>query len=333
MDSVSAEYIRGIERGIAVCEATMRKQPHEAMQRQIDHWKQTLDCLCTDDIDAHLTMTKRGLVPDRESHRVEIIVLKYKLPDIERQCMSHLIQYTNWPYKVTWYDTRNQPANFAKLWNRLIYESSCEYIVIMDSDAYVPPCWLEQMMECFQPDFICKNSVFVEESRNRAILAATIEENAEDIEVGADPVGVVVPVTKGSGAHAIQYKEWKDKSPCLVQDQVSGFFFLFRKDVLDDVGYFDERFYLYGQDSEWIDRVVESEWNIVMHRGVCVEHDVSASIKQARKTGEFDYEADGQMTRLIYDIIREEKKKGIYIPFQYGTPVESVADEALRAIL
>jgi hypothetical protein len=330
---VIAEYIKGIERGIAACEAKMLRQPHEAMQRQIDHWKQTLECLCNGGIDAQLNMTKRGLVSDRDAHRVEIIVLKYKLPNIERQCMSHLIQYTNWPYKVTWYDARNQPANFAKLWNRLIYESSCEYIVIMDSDAYVPPYWLEQMMACFQPDFICKKSVVVEKSRKQTILDKVIDENAADVDVYADPVGVVVPVTKGPGAHAIQYKEWKDKSPCLVQDQVSGFFFLFRRDVLDDVGYFDERFYLYGQDSEWIDRVVESKWNIVMHRGVCVEHDVSASIKQARKTGEFDYEADGQMTRLIYDIIREEKKQGIYTPFRYGTSVESVAEEALRIVL
>jgi hypothetical protein len=322
-------HIREIERGLADCEAKMLQHPHESIQRQIDHWKRILDCLCNGDIDAHLNVTKQGLLSDRESQRVEIIVLKYKLPNIERQCMSHLIQYTNWPYKVTWYDTRNQPANFSKLWNRLVYESSCDYILIMDSDAYVSPHWLERMMACFQPDFVCKKSFVVEQSQTQDISNTIIEENAEDINVYAAPVGVVVPVTRGSGAHAIQYKEWKDKTPCLVQDQVSGFFFLFRKELLEDVGYFDERFYLYGQDSEWIDRVVASDWNIVMCRNVCVEHDVSASIKQARKDGEFHYEADGQMTRAIYNIIREEKKKGIYVPFRYGEPIESIAEAAL----
>lgn len=250
----------------------------------------------------HLELVEEPLISDRDCQRVEIIVLKYKLPEVESKCADHLIKHTDWPYKLTFYDARNQRANFSKLWNRLAYESTCDYICIMDSDAFVSPHWLDRMMESFQSGFTCKYS-----SEDETLLTAD----------ETYPVGVVVPVTNQGGAHTRQGYEWEDKSPCFARFQVSGFCFLFRKDVLNDVGYFDERFYLHGQDSEWMDRVIESKWRIVMRRDVYVEHLTSASIQKARKDGEFSYETDILLTQRIYAIIREEKKKRKYEPPRY----------------
>jgi len=248
----------------------------------------------------HFELIEAPLRSDRECSRVDIIILKYKLPDVESRCMDNLIRHTDWPHKVTWYDARNQTANFSKLWNHLASESTCDYICVMDSDAYVSPNWLGKMMESFTEGFYCKESAVSTEY------------------VYPDPVGVVVPITKNGGGHPIQGKEYTDKTPFLVyEEQVSGFFFLFRKEILNDVGYFDERFYLFGQDSEWMDRVHASRWNIVVRPDVYVAHDVSASIKKARDENEFDYGIDGQVTQMVYDTIRNEKEQGVYKPPQY----------------
>ena len=266
----------------------------------------------------HLDLVETILLSDHECQRVDIIVLKYKLPEVESKCMDHLIQHTDWPHKVTWYDARNQTANFSKLWNRLAHESTCDYICIMDSDAFVSPHWLSRMMESFQPDFSCKLSDEFDE-------LITPDDNY--------PVGVVVPVTCKGGAHTRQGYEWEDKSPCFARFQVSGFCFLFRKDVLNDIGYFDERFYLHGQDSEWMDRVIMSKWRIVLRRDVYVDHLTSASIEKASKDSEFDYNTDILLTQRIYDIIRKEKKKGIYEPPRYNGLFETVVEELIKEVL
>ena len=263
----------------------------------------------------HLTLVEKPLVSDQECSRVDIIVLKYKLPEVESKCMNHLIAHTDWPYKVTWYDARNQTANFSKLWNRLAHESTCDYILIMDSDAFVSRDWLGRMMESFQPGFTCK-----------------LSSHDDDI-VLPDPVGVVVPITHKGGAHTRQGYEWDDKSPCLANFQVSGFFFLFRKEMLNDIGYFDERFYLHGQDSEWMDRVLASKWHIVMRRDVFVDHLVSVSIQKAREAKEFSYETDLLLTQRIYAIIREEKRRNVHEPPRYDNLFETVVEELLKEVL
>jgi GT2 family glycosyltransferase len=97
--------------------------------------------------------------------------------------------------------------------------------------------------------------------------------------------------------------------------QVSGFFFLFKKEMFDEIGGFDERFYLHGQDSEWIDRVLESDWDIIIRPDVFVDHWVSASITAAKEREEFSYDMDIFWTQATYDVIRDEKARGVYEPY------------------
>lgn len=284
----------GIEYRRRMSKVAPSEEARAEWNRQVENWEQELRDIKGGALHDHINLVEKPLLSNRESKRVDIIVLKYKLPEAEVKCMECLIRNTDWPHRVTWYDSRDQTANFSKLWNRLVRESTCEFILIMDSDAYVPEGWLSKMMECFEPGYRCRKAVDSEEL------------------VRAAPVGVVAPATNQGGASTIQGYDWGGKTPFLTDEQMSGFFFLFRKAVVEDIGYFDERFYLHGQDSEWMDRVIESDWNVVIRTDVLVRHDVSASIKKATEDGEFNYKMDIQYTRMIYDIIRDEKRRRVY---------------------
>lgn len=247
----------------------------------------------------HLELVAKPLKTDQECQRVDIIVLKYKVPDVEVECMEHLIRNTYWPHKVTWYDNRNQSANFAKIWNHLTRISTCDYVCIADSDAFVSPGWLTKMMECFEVGFRCYAS------------------EREKTFTRPHPVGLVVPITHTKGAHTIQgeldFSE--DQTPFATREQVSGFFFLFRKAMWEDIGGFEERFYLHGQDSEWMDRINESKrWRIVVRPDVFVDHLVSASIDKSHDEGELDKPRDVRYTHMIYETIRREKREGVFEP-------------------
>jgi len=191
----------------------------------------------------------------REEKRVEIIMLKFKeSPGIIDKAISRIVHNTDWPFKLTIFDNRplegeENNRNTSKIWNFLVKQSTCSHILIIDSDAYVPvttdgPCWLTRMMESI------------------------------------DKTGIVIPVSSaGGGAH--QHVNGPASYGTLRRnnDAWSGFCFLFSKKAYAEAGPFDERFYIYGQDSEWAIRVGKQLGGAVMREDVFVEHIGGASFK------------------------------------------------------
>ena len=277
--------------------------PHErkTIVNAIEQWQSELASLEAGGFDEHIQLVEKKIPSNRERKCVEIICLKYKEPDQESKCVDRIVWCTDWPFKLTLVDTRGLSANFAKLWNRYVHKSDCDYILIMDSDAYVEQGWLTKLMDSFSDNFQC-----LTDHRRTPLLQPE----------QTHPVGLVVPITQPGAASTIQGQLafMKHDIAFLTDAQVSGYFFLFKKALWEDIGPFDERFYLHGQDSEWVDRVISSKWNIVVRPDVFVEHDVSTSIKSASERGEFDYQIDLAYTRIIYDLIREEKRTEIFKP-------------------
>lgn len=196
-------------------------------------------------------LAKQPLVDDREVKRVEIIVLKFKEPpEVIDKSISRIIHNTDWPFKLTVFDNRLNPPNTSKIWNKLVRESSCRYVLIMDSDAFIPatktePCWLTRMMESI------------------------------------DQTGFVIPVSSApGGAHQHVNGPLPYPTMSINKDIWSGYCFLFdREGEYEEIGNFDERFYIYGQDSEFAHRVGKVG-GAVMRQDVYVEHIGGFSFKQ-----------------------------------------------------
>ena len=187
-------------------------------------------------------MAKKPLSDDFDTRRVEIIMLKFKeKPEIIDDAVTRIIHNTNWPFKLTIFDNRLNSANTSKIWNKLIKESTCDYVLIIDSDAYVPklePCWLTRMMESI------------------------------------DETGIVIPVSDAAGG-AHQQVSGPSQGTYRNHDAWSGYCFLVYKSVFEKFGFFDERFYMYGQDSEFALRTRNP--GAVMRKDVLVRHIGGAS--------------------------------------------------------
>ena len=204
----------------------------------------------TDSIAKIKALAKVPLVDDREVKRVEIIILKFKEPpEVIDKCISRIIHNTDWPFKLTIFDNRLNTPNTSRIWNKLISEATCSYVLIMDSDAFIPvkktePCWLTRMME-------------------------SIHET-----------GFVIPVSSsGGGAHQHVNGPLPYPSKRINKDIWSGYCFLMDMEAYKKVGQFDERFYIYGQDSEFAHRVGKVG-GAVMRQDVFVEHIGGFSFKQ-----------------------------------------------------
>lgn len=181
------------------------------------------------------------MTDDNETRRVEIVMLKFKEDwEVIGEAIKRIIQHTNWPFKLTVFDNRLNTANTSRAWNKLVKESTCDYVMLIDSDSFVPenltPCWLTRMMESI------------------------------------DETGLVIPVSDVSGGQG-QHIGKQEAYPNFVRNKGiwSGYCFLFKKSLYKTLGDFDERFYLYGQDSEWAHRSKKTG-GAVMRKDVLVKH-------------------------------------------------------------
>jgi len=217
------------------------------------------------------SLSKIPMVSESDIDMVEIILLKWKVPNIESESVSKIIHHTSWPFKLVVYDNRWNTPNAARIWNKLIRQATCEYICLLDSDAFVPsgpePCWLTRMMETFSHHPDCK---------------------------------LVIPVTNRCSSP--QQKVPVEAYPSVERnDEVwSGFCFLFRRTLMDEVGWFDEDFVGYGQDSEFSIRLARAGGGTYVRKDVFVEHVHGASFGEATRTGQYDAQADRAYAQALY---------------------------------
>ena len=213
-------------------------------------------------------LAKIPLKDDSEIRRVEIIMLKFKEPEVEIEALNHIIENTDHPFKLTIFDNRLNLPNTSRIWNALIRESNCDYICILDSDVFVSKKWLTRLMETFEkPDCYA-----------------------------------VLPVTnKTSGKqHRAEKALSYPQEPILVNRIFAAQIVLYKKEIFNKIGYFDEEFYIYGQDSEWSHRLLKSEFNAYIRPDVWVEHMGSYSLNKAAKEGNYDKGLERKYSKMLF---------------------------------
>lgn len=221
-----------------------------------------------DRIRAIKELAKIEMTSDHDTRRVEIIMLKFKEePEVIDKAISRIMHNTAWPFKLTVFDNRLNSANTSKIWNKLVRESTCDYQLIIDSDAFVPeglsPCWLTRMMESI------------------------------------DETGIVVPVVDNVGGSNKATHAEKYPSAVRSTGVWGGMCFLFKKDVWKATP-FDEDFYIYGQDSYWAFVHAKHYGGVVQRNDVFVHHLGSYSWKKADAAGEVDRDADKEFAGSLY---------------------------------
>lgn len=217
---------------------------------------------------------------DRDVKRVEIIILKYKSPEMEAKCVQHLIENTQWPFKINLFDNRPGTKNMSKILNKLFRETTCDYFVVMDSDCFVPklePCWLTRCMETFEkyPDCYVVSPAITRIGCPQQRASAPRNSKPEKfIEVFANPCS------------------------------------LHRKDVFEKVGYYDENFLIYGSDVEWSYRLLHTPGcSAYLRPDVLVDHIYHGSVAKAGKE-EVKFSKIKSVEKEYANELFEQKTKG-----------------------
>jgi len=221
----------------------------------------------------------KPLVTDEK--RVEIIVLITQNDrDIVIDCIKGIL-LSPYPFKITIYDNTANTRNTSKAWNKLIKESTCGYVMVIDSDAFPQNhYWLEAMVKLLEkyPD-----------------------------------AAVVGPVAGEPSVTTIQSMAYKEKAPEILTDgHISGYCMLFRKSIFEKVGYFDEDFVFYGQESDWIEKILEErKYQVLVTRQAWVKHGIagkpSVSADRAVEAGVFNKRADSEYSQALWIQKKEQR--------------------------
>jgi len=230
-------------------------------------------------IDEVIRQVRLPIPSEKELKRVEIVILKYKDPEVETKCAQLLIENTQWPYKLNFYDNRPGTKNMSKIWNKIIRESTCDYLVIMDSDIFVPklsPCWLTRLMNTFdkKPDCLVVSP--------RVTKTSCIQQKGSVVE---------------------------DREPERFHEAFAGMCTLYKKEVFDKAGYFDEDFLMYGSDSEWAFRCLKSGAGAYLRPDVVVDHISHYSTSKEAKAPKIVQAYDASIEREYASELYNEKTK------------------------
>ncbi|MCG8605439.1 glycosyltransferase family 2 protein, partial [bacterium] len=116
------------------------------------------------------------------------------------------------------------------------------------------------------------------------------------------------PKSKLFGKYNLTYLD--ENEACEVE-AVSGSFMMIRREVLENVGYLDEAFFLYGEDLDWCYRIREKGWRVKYFPGTQIIHFKGESSKHAQ----FDYLKVFYRAMSLF-VQKQFKAKYLFLPYR-----------------
>jgi GT2 family glycosyltransferase len=208
---------------------------------------------------------------------VNVIIIGYAQPKLERTCLKAVHANTAHPYLLTYYDNYASGWSLTQAWNALIDCTPCDTVCLLNNDTEVQPDWLTLLYDSlgkhYEDDQGIKRKIgFVGPSTNQC-----------------HSVQKTIPTFEAAKKHQGEV----DITP----QPISGFCLLFERHTWIALNGFDERYTLYGQESDFIYRAVKQlGLYCAWRKDAFVFHHGEASVKAAK----IDVEAERKKAKDIY---------------------------------
>jgi GT2 family glycosyltransferase len=151
---------------------------------------------------------------------------------------------------------------FAKPINQALSVSSGEYLLVLNPDTIVLPGALNELVSYLNshPDVgICGPKVLNRDGSLQKACRRGVSRPWAAFSYFSG-LSTLFPKSKRFGGYLLNYM---DENATHEVDGVSGSCMLIRHKVLDQVGYFDERFFAYQEDADYCFQVKKAGWKIV----------------------------------------------------------------------
>lgn len=221
------------------------------------------------------------------NNSISVIVLNWNGQRFLERCLSALLAQTHHDSEIILVDNGStdnsvqfvkdhfstvrlieSPVNigFAAGNNLGLSVARGEFIALLNNDAFPDPHWLESLLQVMQSDAsigTCASKMIFDSDRDRI-----------------DSAGIVID-TAGLAAHRLggQMVTASEDTPVEVFGACAGAA-LYRRAMLDDIGVFDEDFFIYLEDVDLAWRAQWAGWKCVYVPEASVYHVHSATVKE-----------------------------------------------------
>jgi GT2 family glycosyltransferase len=249
----------------------------------------------------------------------DIIVPVYNSPEWVRRCIYSVLKNSDLPFQIIIVDDgsdgytknllksfKNNHNNiklylnktnigFVKSCNKGISLSSAPYIILLNTDAIVPPFWLSRMIQCADSDM-------------RIGIINPLSNEAANISI---------PIAPGCNFLG-QDENLRLKSPTYPDIVTAvGFCILLRREMLIEIGIFDEIYgHGYCEETDLCIRAMKAGWRVVACDNIYVYHRGSVSFHDRN-------ERFHKNLRIFLNRYGKFYKKA-YVEFNKKSPLEKI---------
>ena len=231
---------------------------------------------------------------------VDIIICVHNALEDVRQCLDSVIRYTNLPYRLILVDDGSDPSTsdyldrfqrsqeatllrneqaegYARAANRGLQYSEADFVVLLNSDTLVTPHWLDRMVACAEQD---PKVGLVGPLSNTASWQSIPERFNKEGDWAPNPLPVSYTAAEYARLVAKYSARLYPRIPFL-----NGFCMLIKRDVIEDLGYFDDKTFAegYGEENDYCLRSSEGGWALAVADDAYVFHAQSRSYSHARR--------------------------------------------------
>ena len=178
---------------------------------------------------------------------------------------------------------RNQTnIGFARATNQALRQASGRFVLLLNPDAFVAPESIALMSAYLDthPEVGCVTCRLELENGRLDLACRRLFPTPSRSLYRMTFLSKIFPRSRRFGQYNLTYlSEWKATEI----DQPCGAFMLVRAEILDEVGYLDERYFLYGEDTDWAYRMKQAGWKIWYVPITTVRHIKRASSRNHRR--------------------------------------------------
>ena len=170
---------------------------------------------------------------------------------------------------------------FAVASNQALRRARGRYLLLLNPDARVDPETISVMRDYMDghPDVGCATCRVQLPDGSLDLACRRLFPTPERSLYRMTLLSKDFPRSRRFGQYNLTYlDEWSEAEI----DQPCGAFMMVRSEIRDSVGLLDERYFMYGEDSDWAYRMKQAGWRIMYVPSTTVHHDKRAASRQYR---------------------------------------------------
>ena len=186
---------------------------------------------------------------------------------------------------------------FAVASNQGLRLATGRYLLLLNPDARVEPDTIPVMRDYMDahPDVGCATARVELPDGSLDLACRRLFPTPERSFYRMTMLSRAFPHSRRFGQYNLTYL---DESVETEIDQPCGAFMMVRSEIRDTIGLLDERYFMYGEDTDWAYRMKQAGWRIMYVPSTTVHHDKRAASRKYRsRTIGYFYDA----MRLFYD--------------------------------